>query len=152
MHFREAIAAEAKSWIGTKYHHKGRVKGVGVDCGGLIYEVYKRTTGLPHEPFPSSYPQDWALHKDNNEIYLDFLAPYVVPTENILIGDVVMFKFGRAFSHGTIYIGDNKVAHAFGRTGFGSVLISNLSQFNIGTTQRARKIFTLDDKWLSHLD
>jgi len=28
---RQAIIAEARSWIGTPYLHHGRVKGVGVD-------------------------------------------------------------------------------------------------------------------------
>jgi NlpC/P60 family putative phage cell wall peptidase len=151
MHFRDELVAEAKTWVGTKYHHKGRVKGAGVDCGGLIYQVYKSITGLPHEPYPNDYPQDWALHKDNNEIYLSFLAPYVVETVSPLPGDVIMFKYGRAFSHGTIYIGDGKVVHAYGRTGFGHVLISNVAWFNIGRTRRLHKAYTLDDKWLLHL-
>lgn len=42
---RAAVIREARSWIGTPYHHQGRVKGVGVDCGGLIIEV-GRATGL----------------------------------------------------------------------------------------------------------
>lgn len=32
--------AEAITWLGTPYHHQGRVKGVGVDCGTLLCEVY----------------------------------------------------------------------------------------------------------------
>lgn len=36
----EAVA-EAMTWLGTPYHHQGRVKGVGVDCATLLCEVYK---------------------------------------------------------------------------------------------------------------
>ncbi len=29
----------ARSWVGTKFHHQGRRKNVGVDCIGLIVGV-----------------------------------------------------------------------------------------------------------------
>lgn len=149
MSWRDQIASEALTWVGTKYHHKGRIKGVGVDCGGLIYEVYKKVMGLPHEPFPDNYAEDWGLHKDNNEIYLDFIMPYVVPTDRLLVGDLVMIQFGRSFAHGTIYIGNNKVVHAYGRTGSGSVVVSKLEAFKIGNASRPMKQFALDSKWHS---
>ncbi len=38
---REAVVAEARSWIGTPWHHAGRVKGVGVDCVGLPVGVLR---------------------------------------------------------------------------------------------------------------
>lgn len=36
---RQDIVSEARSWIGTKYKHLGRVKGSSVDCVGLIIGV-----------------------------------------------------------------------------------------------------------------
>lgn len=33
---RSQIVAEARTWIGTKYRHQGRKKGVAVDCIGLV--------------------------------------------------------------------------------------------------------------------
>jgi cell wall-associated NlpC family hydrolase len=36
---RSALIAEARSWIGTPFHHQGCLKGVGVDCGGLVRGV-----------------------------------------------------------------------------------------------------------------
>lgn len=149
MSWRDQIASEALTWVGTKYHHRGRIKGVGVDCGGLIYETYKKVLGIPHEPYPTEYAEDWGLHKENNEIYLEFIMPYIIPTNNLLPGDLVMFKFGRSFAHGTIYIGNNKVVHAYGRTGSGSVVVSKLSAFKIGDASRESKQFTLDAKWHS---
>lgn len=32
---REQIVSKAREWIGTKFLHQGRVKGLGVDCVGL---------------------------------------------------------------------------------------------------------------------
>jgi NlpC/P60 family putative phage cell wall peptidase len=42
---RHDVVAEARSWIGTPYRHQGRLKGVGVDCLGLIVGV-ARALGL----------------------------------------------------------------------------------------------------------
>lgn len=33
---RADVVAEARSWLGTPFHHQGRLKGIGVDCGGLL--------------------------------------------------------------------------------------------------------------------
>lgn len=43
---RTQIVAEARSWIGTKYQHQARLKGVAVDCIGLIGGV-ALTLGIP---------------------------------------------------------------------------------------------------------
>jgi len=37
---REEIVAKAREYFGTRWTHKGRVKGVGVDCAGLVVCVY----------------------------------------------------------------------------------------------------------------
>lgn len=34
-----AIVAEARSYIGTPFHHQGRVKGIGIDCVGLVIGI-----------------------------------------------------------------------------------------------------------------
>lgn len=34
------IIEEARKWIGTPFHHQGRVKDVGVDCLGLVVGVF----------------------------------------------------------------------------------------------------------------
>lgn len=33
---RAEVVAEARRWLDTPFHHQGRTRGVGVDCGGLI--------------------------------------------------------------------------------------------------------------------
>lgn len=35
----EALIAEARSWVHTPFHHGARLKGVGVDCVGLIVGI-----------------------------------------------------------------------------------------------------------------
>ena len=67
---RAAVVAEARSWIGTPYHHAADVKGHGVDCALLLVRVYC-DLGLV-EPFdPRPYTRDWFLHR-SEERYLGF--------------------------------------------------------------------------------
>jgi cell wall-associated NlpC family hydrolase len=68
---RAAVVAEARSWIGTRYHNCADVKGAGVDCGMLLVRVFV-DTGLcaPFDPRP--YPPDWHLHR-SEEKYLGFV-------------------------------------------------------------------------------
>ncbi len=42
---REQVVAAARAWAGTPWRHQGRVRGVGVDCVGLIIGV-ARDLGL----------------------------------------------------------------------------------------------------------
>ncbi|MBB4212677.1 NlpC/P60 family putative phage cell wall peptidase [Rhodothalassium salexigens DSM 2132] len=41
----DTIVALARRWLGTPWHHQGRVRGVGVDCAGLVIGV-ARDLGL----------------------------------------------------------------------------------------------------------
>jgi cell wall-associated NlpC family hydrolase len=42
----EQILTEARSWIGTPWHHNQACKGVGVDCARLYQSVLKEVTGI----------------------------------------------------------------------------------------------------------
>lgn len=35
----QRIITEARSWLGTRFSHQGRIKGVSVDCAGFIHGV-----------------------------------------------------------------------------------------------------------------
>jgi cell wall-associated NlpC family hydrolase len=133
---RASILEEAKTWLNTPYHSKARIKGVGVDCGGYIYEIFRPYLPLP--PFPKDYAEDWSLHKSDNEIYLDFIGQFVEAVQEPLPADLVMWQFGRNYGHGTLYIKNQTYIHAWGRTGVGSVRISNEAFFRIGMGGKPR--------------
>ena len=57
---RDAVLAEAATWIGTKHHNGARLKGVGVDCGQFPLAVYEAAGLLPHI-VPDRYPPDFHL-------------------------------------------------------------------------------------------
>ena len=97
---RAAVVAAARSWIGTPYHHAADVKGAGCDCAMLLVRVYC-DLGLV-EPFdPRPYPRDWMLHRDD-ERYLSFLLARAREIVEPSAGDVIVFRYGRCFSHGGI--------------------------------------------------
>lgn len=45
---RSDIVSCARTWVGTPYHHQGRLKGIGVDCIGLPRGVACELGLLPH--------------------------------------------------------------------------------------------------------
>lgn len=98
---RAMVVAELATWLGTRYHHHGRIKGVGVDCAMLLAEVYERCGLVPHVD-AGAYPTDWHLHR-GEEQFLGWLhAVGARPVAAPQAGDIGIFKFGRCFSHGGV--------------------------------------------------
>lgn len=121
---RMKVAQEAATWLGTLYHHQARVKGVGVDCALLLCEVY-HAAGVVPQIDPRPYPQNWHMHRDA-ERYLAWVEQFAKITEaEPQIGDLILFKFGRAFSHAAIYIGEGQCIHSLRDAG---VVLSPLDQ------------------------
>lgn len=97
---RAAIIASARSWIGTPYMHQAKVKGVGVDCGQILIDVFCGLGLVP--PFdPGDYTRDWFNHRDE-EKYLGFVFDNSVEVAAPEPGDIMLFKFGRTYSHAGI--------------------------------------------------
>ena len=110
---RESVGEIARSWIGTPYHHMGRIKGVGVDCAMFPIEVY-REAGLIGDVVVPFYPPDWHLHR-SDEIYLRIvqkLASELRSFEAPQPGDFVLYHFGRTWSHGAIVLEWPLIVHA----------------------------------------
>ena len=110
---RAEIAAQAQAWLGTPYHHHARLQGVGVDCAQLLCAVYEACGVAPHvEP---EYPHDWHLHR-GEELYIAWLercGAREVQTP-ARVGDVLLFRFGRTWSHGGIVVdAPGLVVHAY---------------------------------------
>jgi cell wall-associated NlpC family hydrolase len=146
---REAVIAEAKSFLGTKFHHRGRVKGVGVDCIGYMLEVYERCGIIPHTDVPC-YVHDFMLHS-SEEIYLDGInrlakrRPDGEPPEP---GDMALFRFGKVVSHGGIMLTDRLMIHSF--YGVGVCITDINSEVNLkGKSHQLRLAgFWVPNKWV----
>jgi NlpC/P60 family putative phage cell wall peptidase len=121
---RGRVCAEARSWLGTPYHHHARVKGAGVDCVHFLCGVYEAVGILPPTD-PGIYPQFWHRHR-SEEVYAQAIDLRADRVQTPCPGDVVLWKFGRTHSHSGIYVGDGEFIHAFARHGrTGAVCISH---------------------------
>lgn len=111
---RLAVFSEARSWLRTPYRHRAAVKGSGVDCARILIEVYG-DAGLIEKFDPGKYTKDWHLHR-NEERYLetiesfagdalrkdDTLVEWLAEDYKPLMGDIVVWRIGRTFSHSAI--------------------------------------------------
>lgn len=112
---RAAIVREALSWIGTPFRDCSDIKGPdgAIDCAMLLVRCYVDTGRL--EPFdPRPYPARWMLHR-NEERFLGWVEGKLggKRVESPRLGDVVIWQFGRCFSHGAILINSEEVVHAY---------------------------------------
>jgi NlpC/P60 family putative phage cell wall peptidase len=97
---RDTIIAEARKWAGTPYHCQADVKGAGVDCILLIVRAFV-DSGMC-EPFdPRPYSDEWFLHR-SEEIYLGGVMSRCVEVQSPRPGDLMLFRWGRCYSHGGI--------------------------------------------------
>lgn len=110
---RKEVIRVAKDWLGTPYHHQARVKKAGTDCAMFPLAVYQECGILPSDFHPPEYSMQWHLHR-SEELYLVTIAPLAReiagPPQP---ADFVVFKFGRAFSHGAIVISWPLIIHSY---------------------------------------
>lgn len=108
---REAIVAEARSWLNTPYHDHGNLKGIGADCALFPLAVYRSVLPL-HEIEIPGYLQQWHLHRDE-ERFLNCIRDLGgTEVEQPEPGDFLLVRMGRVFSHGAIVIGWPSIIHA----------------------------------------
>lgn len=117
--WREDVIRDALSWQDTPYVPKARLKGVGVDCGGLLYEVYNPYFG-PFPAFPTDYSPDWANHSETPK-YLDFILPLCEEVRRAIPGDFSLIHLGKHYSHAAILLDNGRYIHAWGRLREGRV-------------------------------
>lgn len=114
---RAAVVAEAESWLKTPFVHEGDVKGSGVDCAMLLVRVYQAVGLLPPDFDPRPYPAQWFMHQ-GEERYLDIVRRLGgIEVAEPGPGDVVLYHFGRCYSHGGIVKEWPRIIHAWSRPG-----------------------------------
>jgi len=118
---REAIVAEAVTYLGTPFVDCQHVKGAGVDCGMMPLSVYA-TVGVMQWFEPGHYSVQIHQHKTEDEQrasgqkpYRDFVREHMreIPESEVKPGDFVLYFYGKCFSHGAIVIEwPHKIIHA----------------------------------------
>lgn len=110
---QKKVLVEARTWLGTPWHHEGAVKGAGVDCAMLLLRVFVQVGAIP-EFDPRPYPIDHMMHS-GDERFLGWLNRYAdeVSDGEPQPADVIVYKVGRCFSHGALVIQWPHIIHAF---------------------------------------
>ena len=104
---RSEIIAEARKWLGTPFHHQGRVIGHGVDCYGVI-EMVARALKV-------EVPEGLTYSRIPDEIQLiTYLDGYTlrVPLNEAREGDIIVIPFLKKMRHLAI-LTDKGMIHAY---------------------------------------
>ncbi len=114
----EDIIAEARSWVGTPYHHQASLKGVAVDCVGLVRGIFRKLYGF-EPPERLDYSSDWGDSNGSEDVVnaaFKYLEP--VALEDMQPGDVVAvrWKKGRVAKHVMVLTDNNMAVHAYNRS------------------------------------
>lgn len=110
---RDAIVAEARSWIGTPFHWEASVKGVGCDCKGLVAGV-ARELGLMEAE--SAFARATAYHRAIDAAYLrrglEALFDWVEQPEP---GDILLLRVAGKAQHLAILTEPGRMIHTYGK-------------------------------------
>lgn len=115
MNKSQLAVQEALTWLGTPYHHQGRVKGIGTDCGMIILEVFHKLGLIPYVD-PRPYPPDWHLHQMEQR-YLYWVEQFFYKVDEPQPGDIVLYHFGKCISHAGIITEWPMMVHAYLKQG-----------------------------------
>lgn len=101
------IVKQARTWLGTKYHHQGRLKksancSGGVDCIGLVIGVCDELAICDSDGYLLSKHDrtNYSMHPEGSKLaesMQEHLSP-VEPTK-MKVGDILLFKFWKEPQH-----------------------------------------------------
>lgn len=151
----ESVVTAVRSWIATPYHHRARVKGVGVDCGQLIIAAHVEA-GLVPDFDTGFYTPDWHLHRYEDR-YLEFVERHLARFDSaeasinqriaedtifeLPAGAVVVFRVGRTYSHGAMVTQWPLIAHAYQPSG----IVEEVVVFNTPMARRPMRVYIHGD-------
>ncbi|MEE9451183.1 MAG: NlpC/P60 family protein [Gammaproteobacteria bacterium] len=118
MILRRAILRETTTWLGTPWHHQGRIKANtqfkgGVDCAGLIIAIGNQFNVLSEAHF------DYRAY--GQELQQNFLRKqfekYLIPVDNPQGGDILLLLIGQKIQHAGLLTFSNTLIHACSQAG-----------------------------------
>ena len=111
---RAAVVAAARGYIGTKYRRGAALKGVGMDCAGILSLAFTEAGVRPPIDI-KPYSSQWHLHSTEPlyEQAIESNGGRIVETPTV--GDIVLYFQGLQFAHGAIVTGIEplRIIHAF---------------------------------------
>ena len=102
--FRNALAEQAKKYLGTEYRWGGK-SGRGIDCSGLVSSAYMQCGVLIYRD--AKLVEGWPMHE--------------IPLEQAKRGDALYFP-----GHIALYLGEGRYIHSTGAARSGGVVLNSL--------------------------
>ena len=156
---RAAVINEAKTWLGTNFHHRGRIRIVrnsdgtildrgGVDCAQSVYLIYREA--IPDKipkitAADEAYAFQWNLSRETAGVegYLTTVLKYATEIERNATkpGDLVLFRIAHAWAHGAIIMPPAFPSIAHASSDDGGFVISLATQGRLSRTKM--RFFTL---------
>lgn len=107
---RADIVDEARTWIDTPFHHQGRLKGVGVDCAGVII-------GVAHALKLSEFDcRNYGREPTMGQMRI-LLEEHMIKVVTPLPGDALLFSFDVMEQHLGMFTDANTIIHAYEKVG-----------------------------------
>lgn len=134
--FRNALLAEARTWLGTPYHHHGSVKGVGVNCAQFLFEV-GHNAGLFSDdmPKPRWYSPQLASNSKEERLinYVEAYGGLEIIQEQVKPADIVVYKTGQSHGHIAMVVDWPTIIHVIPPHGcqYSGVRDGRLAQFSM---------------------
>lgn len=111
------VLAEARTWLGTPWHHQASLKGVGCDCIGLVRGVAVLFVGpIAH---PTDYSETWPLYRSEERLHAEVAARAdAIELGMARPGDILLFGVGRGPAHHCGFLGANRtLIHCYREAG-----------------------------------
>lgn len=104
----EDVVREARTWVGTPFHHQGRRKAVGVDCAGVCI-------GVANELGLSEYDIDGYSEDPRNGLLDRILETEMdrIDIADAKAGDWFLMAFGREPQHLAMLTDIGTIIHAY---------------------------------------
>ncbi len=117
---RAAIVVEARSWIGTRWHHQASCKGAGSDCIGFVVGVAKACGVLEADEFLNSSEFRGYGRQPDPQHLLEGCERWLdrINIADATIADILLFRFvkgGGAPQHFALISSENPryIIHAY---------------------------------------
>jgi NlpC/P60 family putative phage cell wall peptidase len=114
---RAQVVAEARTWLGTRWHHQAAAKGIGSDCIGLVAGVARELGIIGGAEFQSDPAIRGYGREPDPKMLLSACARYLEPVHlpEIQLGDILVLRFETEPQHFALVSqrGPDYMIHAF---------------------------------------
>jgi len=103
----DALVKIARSYLGTPWHHAGRLRGVGVDCIGLVAETHREAGHAVSDSL------DYSMYDEYDRL-LSVLDTHATRVDGELQGgDILVFRARLMDNHCGLYTENGHFIHAY---------------------------------------